>query len=71
MKEKKKAVYLSEEIYNKIEQRIHDTEFSSVNDYVTFVLEEILKEDEEEGKTFTEEEEEEVKKRLKALGYLD
>jgi len=41
--------------------------------YVTFVLEEVLKdaEEEEEEQTFTPEEEEEVKNRLRVLGYLD
>ena len=34
------------------------------------VLEEVLKEDDEEP-SFTKEEDEEVKKRLKALGYLE
>lgn len=72
MKEKKKTVYLPEDIYIKIEQRVADTEFNSVDEYIAFVLAEVLKEDDEEGHpTYSEEEEEEVKKRLKALGYLD
>ena len=70
MKGKKKAVYIPEEIYNKIEQRIPDIEFNSVDDYVSFVLKEVLKEDDEEDRTFTEKDEEEVKKRLRDLGYL-
>ena len=50
------------------------TEFKSVSDYVAFVLREVLRdieEDEEEKQGFTKEEEESVKKRLKAVGYLD
>ena len=44
----------------------------SVDEYVTFVLNEVLKEEEEETEAaFSKEEEEEVKKRLRALGYLD
>lgn len=72
MKEKgeKKAVFLPAELYSKIEERVKTTDFSSVEQYLAFVLEEILKEDEEE-QSFTKESEEEVKKRLKALGYLD
>lgn len=73
MKEKKgkKAVFLSAELYDKIKERVEATDFSSVEQYVAFVLEEILKEEDEEEKTSPEEAEEEVKKRLKALGYLD
>lgn len=70
-KEEKKAVLLPASLYKKIEERVNATEFNSVEEYVTFVLEEVLKDEGEEEKTFSKEEEEEVKKRLRALGYLD
>ena len=66
-----KSVVLPAELYNRIEERVNATGFSSVDEYVGFVLEEVLKEEVEEEKAFSKEEEEEVKKRLKALGYLD
>ena len=67
-----KTVALSAELYEKIEERVRATGFNSVEEYVTFVLEEILEGDEEEDRAaFSMEEEEEVKKRLRALGYLD
>jgi hypothetical protein len=74
--EEKKAVFLPAELYGRIEERVHATEFHSVEEYATFVMEEVLKgeeeeEEEEEETTFSEEEEEEVKKRLRALGYLE
>ncbi len=68
MKGEKKAVLLPTELYSRVEERVKVTGFGSVDKYVIFVLEEILKE--EEG-AFSEEEEQEVKKRLRALGYLD
>ena len=70
----KKAVFLPAELYGRIEERVRATEFRSVDEYVTFVLEEVLGgevESEEEEPSFSEEEEEEVKKRLRALGYLE
>ena len=72
MKEKgeKKTVFLPAELYNKAAERIRTTDFGSVDEYVGFVLEEVVKEEEEE-KAFSEAEEKEVKKRLKDLGYLD
>ena len=70
-KEEKRAVSLSAELYCKIEKRVNTTDFSSVEEYVTFVLEEVIKEENEEEKAFSKEDEEEVKKRLKALGYLE
>ena len=66
--EGKRVVSLPTELYGKVKERVRDTEFASVDEYVTFVLEEVLKEEE---KVLSDEEEEEVKKRLKALGYLD
>jgi Arc/MetJ-type ribon-helix-helix transcriptional regulator len=69
----KKAVFLPAELYGRIEERVRATEFSSVEEYVTYVMEEILREEEseEEEPAFSEAEEEEVKKRLRALGYLE
>ena len=72
--EEKRALFLPAELYSRIEERVKSTEFGSVGEYVLFVLEEVLKEEgeeEEEERAFSKEEEEEMKKRLKALGYLD
>jgi Arc/MetJ-type ribon-helix-helix transcriptional regulator len=70
-KEEKRAVSLPAELYSKIEERVNTTDFGSVEEYVTFVLQEVIKEENEEEKAFSKEDEEEVKKRLKALGYLE
>ena len=69
--EESKAVYLSANLYGRVEERLSNAGFGSVDEYVIFVLEEVLKDDEEDTVAFTKEEEEEVKKRLRALGYLD
>ena len=57
----------------KVKKRIDGTGFTSVSDYVTFVLREVLAGEEEEDtkEAFSKEDEEKVKERLKALGYLD
>jgi len=68
-KEERKAVFLSAELYGRIEKRAKATDFGSVDEYVVFVLEEVLKEEGEEEKAFSKEDEKEVKKRLRALGY--
>ena len=68
----KKSVSLSGDLYDRIAERAKLTGFASVEEYVTFVLEEVLKDDENEKKpAYTKEEEQEVKKRLRALGYLE
>ena len=65
--DEKRILSLPPELFNKIEERTKVTGFSSVDEYVIFILEEVLKEDEEAA---SNEEDEEVKKRLRALGYL-
>jgi Arc/MetJ-type ribon-helix-helix transcriptional regulator len=58
-------------LFKKIEERIKGTGFTSVSSYVTYVLREVVSEEEDEGEPFTKEDEERVKERLRALGYLD
>lgn len=73
MSEDKVAVYVSRDLYDEVERRVQESggEFKSVEDYVNFVLREVVKEEsEEKEETYTKEEEEEIKKRLKSLGYL-
>lgn len=56
-------------LFEKIKERIKNTSFTSVSSYVTYVLREIIAE-EEEGEPFSKEDEEKIKQRLRALGYL-
>ncbi len=59
-------------LFKKIEERIRGTGFTSVSSYVTYVLREIVAEDEEKQEhPFSKEDEERVKARLRALGYID
>ena len=67
---KGRAVNLPPDLYDRIESRARSTGFGSVEEYVTFVMEEVLKEDDREP-AFSKQDEEEVKKRLKALGYAE
>ena len=67
-----RAIYVSADLYDRVQQRVSEADFNSVDEYVAFVLEEIIKDEEQEERpSFSKEEEEEVKKRLRALGYLD
>jgi len=59
-------------LFKKVEERIKGTGFTSVSSYVTYVLREIVVEEEKEAEEpFTKEDEERVKARLRALGYID
>lgn len=63
------TVKIPKRLIEKIEEYIKDSEFKSVNEYVSFVIEEVMKDDDETE--FSEEDEKLVKDRLKDLGYLD
>ena len=63
-----RAVFLRAELYARIKARAKATGFGSIDEYVSFVLGEVLKGEE---LAFSREEEEEVQRRLKGLGYLD
>jgi len=72
MSEEFGSVKIPKDIIEKIKERIQETEFRSVEEYITFVLQEVIKEeDDEPEEVFSEEDEKKVKERLRALGYLD
>ncbi len=58
-------------LYKKIEEKIKGSEITSVSSYISKVLRESLSKEEETQESLTKEDEEKVKKRLKALGYID
>jgi Arc/MetJ-type ribon-helix-helix transcriptional regulator len=65
------TVSIPASLFKKIEERIKGTGFTSVSSYVTYVLREVVSEEEDEAAPFTKEDEKRVKERLKALGYLE
>lgn len=66
-------IHISDDIAKKIEERVQGSaEFSSVEQYVNYVLEEVIKQT--SGPThdaYTKAQEDAVKDRLESLGYLD
>jgi len=68
MGEESISLTIPRSLYEKIKIRVESSlgEFKSVEEYIRFVLEEVVKEEE----TYTSEEEMKVKERLKKLGYL-
>lgn len=70
---------INDEIAKKLEERVKQSqEFSSVEHYVNYILEEVIKQTSGSAQTaasnddaYTKDQEQEVKKRLEDLGYLD
>jgi len=69
MTEDTESISLPSWIMRELRTRLPQTEFKTISDYVTFVLTQVLKEDEEKH-PLTTEDEEQIKDRLKALGYI-
>ena len=65
------TVSIPTSLYKKTEEAIKGTDISSVASYVAKILREALSKEETEQDVFSKEDEEKVKKRLKALGYID
>ena len=59
-------------LYNRIKELIRDTGFTSVSQYVTYVLREVVAAHEEakSAEPFTEEDKQRVVEKLRRLGYL-
>lgn len=70
MGEERITISIRKDLYEKIKKEIEDSdEFKSPEEFIEFVLEQVLEEEEEEA-SYSEEEEEEIKERLRSLGYL-
>ena len=66
------TVSIPRPLFEKVQERIEGTGFTSFSSYVTYVLREIVAEEEERTEEpFSEADEERVKARLRALGYID
>ena len=69
------SIKITKDLYDKVENRvkISNEEFKSVEEYVAFLLTEVVSEADSQGSetnAYTKEEEEEIKGRLKNLGYI-
>ena len=71
MGEEKQTLSISTPLYDKVKEKIKDTDFTSISDYVEYVLSELMSEDDDGKEEFSKEDEEKIKGRLRSLGYLD
>ncbi len=68
-------VEIDDDIYGVLEARAEEKDFDTTEEYVHYLLEQVVekikREKEQQESSYTEEEEEKVKERLRGLGYLD
>jgi len=72
----KVTIKIPRELYNNLNDLIKDTGFSSVTEFIVHVLRDVasggeLRTEAEGGKGLSPQEIEQVRKRLKALGYIE
>ena len=69
MSSEKVNISISKELYDKIQEYIKKLGgFNSVEEFIEFVLKEVISE--EATPMYSKEEEEKIKERLRALGYI-
>ena len=68
-------ISIPKSLADKIKDRLEGTEFKTVDEYVAYVMRQVIANIEgketEEKEAYSEEDEEAVKERLKSLGYMD
>ena len=62
-------VNVSDNIAEKLKQRAKSTRFDNLDDYVNYILEQVVRK--LEGSGINNEDEKKVKERLRSLGYLE
>ncbi|MFH0837425.1 MAG: CopG family transcriptional regulator [Candidatus Aenigmatarchaeota archaeon] len=62
-------VNVSDKIAEKLKERVKTTQFDNLDDYVNYILEQVVRK--LEGSGLTKGDEEKVKERLRSLGYLE
>ena len=70
MQKEKKTIEISETLYESLKQSSDDSGFESIEEFVNFVLEEVIRRGVREESKLTNDEQKEIDKSLKALGYI-
>lgn len=65
------VVDIPEDTVKQIEARVERSEFESINEYVNFVLDEIVSKDPAVEQSTIEDNNQNVAQRLKSLGYME
>ena len=69
--QKEITILLPRDLLKKVEERIKNTEFGNLSEYMCFILNEVVSGDSKDIPSNLSEHNEELKKRLQSLGYID
>jgi len=71
MEDESKAIKLPASLVRRIEEKIKDSNYTSVSEYIEEVINTVLTAEEMEVALFSSERRKEIRKKLKDLGYLE
>lgn len=71
MNTNKKEVHISESIYLEIDKRAKSTGFCSINEYIEYVLQQIIEKSRQKEVKINSEQEKGVAEELKKAGYIE
>jgi len=71
MEDESKAITLPSSLVRRIEEKIKDSNYASVSEYIEEVINTVLTAEEMEVALFSSVKRKEIRKKLKDLGYLD
>ena len=69
MQKEKKTIEISETLYESLKQSSDDSGFESIEEFVNFVLDEVIRRGSGKEKGLTDDEKKEIDEGLKELGY--
>ncbi len=64
-------IHLPKDLYEKIKKEADESGFADINEFIVFVLSQLVETSETGGEALSKEDEEKVKERLRSLGYID
>jgi len=64
-------IAIPKELAEKLKKRAENSGFSSLSNYVTYILRQVMSNIKEKNKTISKEDEEKVKDKLRGMGYLE
>jgi len=67
----KLTIEIPRKLHSEIIEKAKEAGFDDINEFILFVLEQLVSTEITTESVFTEEEEEKVKERLRALGYIE
>ena len=70
MKKEKKTIEISVTLYESLKESSDDSGFESIDEFVNFVLEEVIRRGVREERKLSNSEQKEIDESLKALGYI-